>query len=141
MPIGWRVYYGRTVGDRPAVGPTNKEAEKIEWEGRVFWRFGSDQGTPWEAPRTGVLFIAQLDPARDWEWLSTNSAFYYEEAVRGWGVAKEATMHQHMMRAHHPLILYGQMVTKDDFSSMIRFVMHDSPNQQKARWLRDVDAI
>lgn len=76
--------------------------------------FCSQDGSPWEAPRDGVLHIAQCLDAKDNDWcfLLGHDQYYYEEDRGGWCEAREiTTVMQHLLRARHPCVIFGVMLS------------------------------
>lgn len=116
----WRVYYGN--------GET----------------FTSDQGGAHDAPRTDVQIIAQQDQSMGWELLSSSDYYYYEEDRRNWYIADVFTIFDHLIRAKYPVILFGRMISDDEFTEITKRVLDDLPTPKTAwrrgmpGWLRGV---
>ena len=111
--LKWRIYYG---------------------DGSYF---DSVQGTPWEAPRTNVQVIIQEDDRLGWEILSGNNEFYYGE--RGWYGANGFTFYDHLIRAKYPLIVFGRMLSNEEYAAIEKRVLDDmkSEGKPKTAWRRN----
>ena len=92
--------------------------------GRVFT---SEDGTPWDAPRTGVQIIVQEHDRVGWEILNSADEYYYEADKRGWYEAKGFTFYEHLIRAKRPLIVFGRMVSNAEYSALLTQVKADLP--------------
>ena len=75
---------------------------------RIYYDDGSvftDQdGSPWDAPRTGVQAIAQPNDRVGWYILHSADAYYFEASREGWSKADEYTKWDHLCRARYPLL-------------------------------------
>lgn len=113
----------------------------------MFWRiyyedgstFSSEQGSPFDAPRTGVQVIVHEDG--DGLSLMSQSDFYYWEPERsdwGWSYCDQYTLVLHLQRAKRPLILFGSMVTLGQFTEIEKRALSDV-GALKVVWRRGVD--
>lgn len=76
--------------------------------------FCSADGSPWEAPRTGVQIIAQSKDQKDSDWYQINQFdnYYYEEDRGGWCEARDMmTVMLHLQRAKYPCVIFGSMLS------------------------------
>lgn len=84
-------------------------------DGRTF----SDQdGTPWDAPRVGVVAIVHADPRVGWQIVAGNDYYYWEPHVGGWRNSDQFGMYDHMVRTRQPLVLFGRMVTDEAYAKL-----------------------
>jgi hypothetical protein len=88
-------------------------------------RFTDEDGTPYDAPRTGVQIIAQKDTSMGWELVSESDLFYYEESRRGFYGCNPtgSTLFDHLWRAKYPLVFAGRMVTEEEFRAIVLRVL------------------
>jgi hypothetical protein len=107
----WRVYYG---------------------DGSVYT---SEDGSALEAPRVNVQVIAQEDPSMGWELLSEADYYYFEPETRNWYIADLFTVWDVLIRSRQPLIMFGRMVTEDEFREIVLRVLDDLPTP-KTGWRR-----
>lgn len=98
-------------------------------------RFTDEDGSAFEAPRTGVQIIAQADPSMGWELVSSADYYYFEPDRRGWYVADLFTVWDVLIRAPRPLILFGRMVSEDEFRAITLRVLDELPTPKTA-WRR-----
>lgn len=90
--------------------------------------FTSADGTPWDAPRRSVQSIAVSRDAevRDWYNINMFDYFYWEEytkdgqPVGGWQGGDGFTMYDHLLRAKHPCVLFGRMLSDAGWKSLHR---------------------
>ena len=97
----WRIYYG---------------------DGSVFT---SEDGTPWDAPRTNVQVIVQEHGRVGWQVLNSADEYYFEEDTRGWYEARGFT--DHLLRAKHPLVVFGRMMNNDEYVALLARAKEDLP--------------
>lgn len=84
--------------------------------------FTDKQGSPCDAPRTGVQVIVQSHPSAGYEIVQGGDFFYYEEDRRGWWYGDIFTAMDHLMRATRQCLLFGRMVPDDQFAQLIKRV-------------------
>lgn len=101
--------------------------------------FSSDDGSPFEAPRTGVQVIAYRDG--DGVSLLSQADYYYYEPERadgGWWHCSPEGMTLHLIRARRPLIVFGSMIKLDKFTEIeVRAIKDIGPLKKK--WRRGMD--
>ena len=82
---------------------------------RIFYGDGSEfcnaDGEPWDAPRMNVQAIAVSDDDVGWFLNCGEDYFYFEQERGGWQCGDIHTMHDHLLRARRPLVLFGRMMT------------------------------
>lgn len=103
--------------------------------------FSSDDGSPWDAPRTGVEVI--VHPEGNGLSLMSQSDYYYYEPDRasqwgGWGYCDQFGLILHLQRAKQPLILFGAMVSDSQFSEIEKKALADI-GLSKQTWRRGQD--
>lgn len=98
-------------------------------------RFTDEDGTEFDAPRTGVQIIVQKNSSMGWELVSQADYYYYEPETRGWYVAEMFTIWDVLIRSKRPLIMFGRMVTDDVFRKIVLRVLDELPSP-KTGWLR-----
>jgi hypothetical protein len=89
--------------------------------------FTSADGTPWDAPRRSVQSIASIkDCGTDWYNINMFDYFYWEEwtindqPVGGWQGGDGFTMYDHLLRAKHPCVLFGRMLSDAGWKALHR---------------------
>lgn len=97
--------------------------------------FTDKDGTPWDAPRQNVQAIAQKDDRVGWRLISGKDFFIYEEAVGGW--RETDFIHDHLLRAKTPLVLYGRQMTDEAWFSLFRKITTELGPKQG--WLMTED--
>jgi hypothetical protein len=73
---------------------------------------------PWNAPRRNVLAIASVrDEGRPdessglrYDLLYGSEYYYFEYSLGGWRQCDIFTLWEHLMRATHPLVIFGKMM-------------------------------
>ena len=103
--------------------------------------FSSDDGTPWEAPRTGVEVIVHSEG--NGLSMMSQSDYYYFEPERapqwgGWGYCDQYGLILHMQRAKQPLILFGAMIPDAGFSQIEKRALAYI-SEAKQAWRRGQD--
>ena len=114
----WRIYYGD--------GST----------------FSDEDGSPFDAPRTGVQVIAYTNPSTGKiDRLSQADFYYYEPECTDWGWwhCGPETMTLHLIRAKRPLILFGEMLPTRHFTEIEKKAIADIPTGMKGVWRRNMD--
>ena len=81
----------------------------------IFYTDGSTftctDGEPWDAPRRSVQSIASVkDRGDDWYNVNQHDYYYWEAENGGWNEADMFTVFDHLIRAKHPLVLFGRML-------------------------------
>jgi hypothetical protein len=97
--------------------------------------FSSEDGAPHEAPRTGVQVIV-TDGSGD-PCIISNAQYYYFEPDRcdhGWFHADYWDVALHLQRAKYPLILFGEVTFKENFTKIEQKALSDVKN--KKHWWR-----
>jgi len=92
--------------------------------------FSSDEGTPFDAPRTGVIVIVQTNKQVGWELVHAYDYFYYEEKVGGWRASDQFGMYDHMIRCKTPLVLFGRMLDDATYYSMLNRIREEFGDKQ-----------
>ena len=107
----------------------------MKW--RIYYADGSvytsEECTPWDVPRTGVVAIAQEHDRAGWEIVDSSDQFYYEADRRGWYHCTGWTFYDHLIRAKHPLIIFGVMLSNAEFESRMAAIREDLPTPKTAR--------
>jgi len=92
----------------------------------MWWRiyydageFASEDGGPFEAPRTGVVAIAQQDDAVGYRIIHSQDYYYWEPELDGWHNTDLIGTCDHLMRAKAPLVLFGRMVSTADYAKTL----------------------
>jgi hypothetical protein len=80
--------------------------------------FSSTEGTPWDAPRVGIIVIVQKNDRSGWEMVNGDDYYYYEPRVGGWRNTTQFGMYDHLIRCKTPLVLFGRMVNDETYSKM-----------------------
>lgn len=100
--------------------------------------FSSEDGSPFDAPRTGVQVIAYEDQLGRY-WLMSQADYYYYEPGRpewGWWHADMWAIFDHLQRAKQPLVLFGRMMTFDNFTDIEKRALAELPGK-KHGWRRN----
>lgn len=92
----------------------------------MWWRvyydsgeFSSEDGGPFDAPRTGVLAVAREDPWVGYRIISGEDYYYYEPDRDGWQCTDIIGMADHLQRAKAPLVLFGRTVTAGQYKNLL----------------------
>lgn len=104
--------------------------------------YSSEDGAPFDAPRTGVQVIAYRNPLTGKIDRLSQADFYYYEPERcdwGWWHCGPVGMTLHLQRAKRPLILFGSMVPTALFDAVERRALTDIPDGDKGVWRRGMD--
>ena len=103
---------------------------------RIYYADGSvftdADGTPWDAPRTGVQAIAQPNERVGWSILHSADSYYWEEEYT-WNKADEYTKWDHLIRAKYPLLIFGRMMGWDAYQEVLKRVKADLPTPKTGR--------
>ena len=101
--------------------------------------YASEDGSAFDAPRTGVQVIAYTDVG-GWSLLSQADFYYYEPECTDWGWwhCGPVGMTLHLQRAKRPLILFGSMVPTDSFTEIEKKALDDI-GMLKRKWRRGMD--
>ena len=94
IPSWWKIYYDRD-------------------------EFGSELGSPFDAPRTGVVAIAQDDPWVGYQIVHSQDYYYWEPEIGGWFNTDLIGACDHLQRAKQPLVLFGRMVSIEDYEKIL----------------------
>lgn len=110
---------------------------------RIFYEDGStfsdEDGSPFEAPRTGVQAIVYSDV--DGLSMLSQSDYYYYEPERcdwGWWHCSPHGMTLHLQRAMRPLVLFGSMIPTDNYNEVEKAAL-EFMGAEKKRWRRGMD--
>lgn len=95
--------------------------------------FTSEQGTPWDAPRTGVIAIVHTNAQVGWEIVHAYDYFYYEEKVGGWRASDQFGMYDHLIRCKNPLILFGRMTDDESYHFLLKRIREEMGD--KSGWI------
>ena len=88
----------------------------------IFYEDGSTfccaDGSPWEAPRTGVQIIVQSKDEKDSDWYQINQFdyYYYEKDRGGWCEARDMMLH--LLRAEYPCVIFGSMLSNRAWAAL-----------------------
>lgn len=77
--------------------------------------FTSFDGTPWEAPRTGVMIIAEANDHIGWKLSHGLDYFYYEPERGGFATCDQYGSYDHLIRAKQPCLLFGRMMSTPEW--------------------------
>lgn len=81
--------------------------------------FSDTDGSPWDAPRTGVVVIARSDPEVGYRLIHGEDYYYYEPDRDGWQCSDLIGMADHLMRASRPLVLFGRTVPTEEYRRVL----------------------
>jgi len=87
--------------------------------------FTSEDGSPWDAPRQDVQIIVQEDDAAGWRIVHSKDYYYFEEERGGWNGGDTFAMFDHMLRAKSPCLLFGRMLSDEDWKALFSRVKTD----------------
>jgi hypothetical protein len=98
----------------------------------VWWRiyyeggkvFTSADGSPFDAPRVGVLAIVQ-EKDGSWESVNGRDHFYWEPERGGWMTTEYFGAIDHLMRAPRQCLLFGRQVSDDEYRKTLERVHLD----------------
>ena len=98
----------------------------------MWWRvytsdgvFTSDDGSPWDAPRQDVQVIVQQDDAAGYRLIHSKDYFYWEEDRGGWNGGDTFAMFDHLLRAKHPCVIFGRMLSDEAWRELFHRVKAD----------------
>lgn len=102
--------------------------------------FSSEQGSPFDAPRTGVEVIVHEEIGGGFSLLSGADFYYWEPEASNWGwmYADQFSLVLHLQRAKAPLVLFGEMIRHEQFTEMEKRALADVGKLKKA-WRRKQD--
>lgn len=100
--------------------------------------FDSTLGEPWEAPKVGVIVIAQQHKEVGYELIDGANFYYYEAERRGFYGGSEFTIFDHLMRAKRQCVFFGRMVTDKEYNAIVDRADKELPEKKSAwrRWER-----
>ena len=104
---------------------------------RIFYdsgEFSSDDGSPFEAPRAGVVAIVQQDDWVGYQIVHSHDYYYWEPELDGWHNSDLIGAVDHLQRAKAPLVLFGRMVSSKDYRSTLDRIRERYGDKQG--WLR-----
>lgn len=84
--------------------------------------FSNDDGSPWDAPRVGVVLVVQSDERAGWVVACGDDYFYWEPGVGGWRNTSQFGFFDHLIRCKAPLALFGRMVSDEKYAEIRRQV-------------------
>ena len=87
--------------------------------------FSSNDGSPWDAPRVGVVLIVQEDERAGWVMACGDDYYYFEPDVGGWRNTSQFGFYDHLIRAKTPCALFGRMVDDATYAEMRRRVAEE----------------
>jgi hypothetical protein len=93
--------------------------------------FSSADGSPFDAPRTGVVAIAQEDPACGYRILHSQDYYYWEPGLDGWHNTDLIGTVDHLVRCRQPLVLFGRMISTDEYQATLRRI-HERHGPKKS---------
>lgn len=77
--------------------------------------FGSDDGTPFDAPSAGVVIVAQRLPGQDRELMHGKDYFYWREDI-GWNGCDLGGLWDYLLLSRGPkAVLAGRSIRTDAF--------------------------
>lgn len=107
------------------------------WWWRIYYADGSTfsnaQGTPFDAPRLGVVAIVQEDADVGYVIHHALDYFYWEPEVGGWCNTDLLGAMDHLVRAKQPLLLMGRMMAKRAYYDLLGKIATDCG--PKTTWL------
>jgi hypothetical protein len=103
--------------------------------------FSSEDGDPWDAPRTGVEVI--VHPDGNGLSMMSQSDYYVYEPERagqwgGWNYTDHFGLVLYLQRAKKPLVLFGAMVLDSQFSEIEKRALADIRGAKQS-WRRGQD--
>lgn len=105
------------------VGSSPTKWWRIYYESSIF---SSDDGSPFEAPRTGVQFIVQ-EKDGDYTIVHARDHYYWEPERGGWCSSDIFGAIDHLMRAKRQCLLFGRQMSDEDYREVHRRVLNDLP--------------
>ena len=87
--------------------------------------FCSSDGTPWQAPRRDVQCVASSKDEKDSDFylIQQIDYFYYEPNHGGWNDCTDLfSLHDHLLRADYPLVIFGRMLSDAQWKETFRAV-------------------
>ena len=101
---------------------------------RIYYADGSSfsnaQGTPFEAPRQGVVAIAQEDENTGYVIHHALDYFYWEPEIGGWANTDLIGAFDHLVRAKQPLLLIGRMMARKAYYDLLQSIARDCGPKQ-----------
>lgn len=97
----------------------------------MWWRvyyssgvFTSDDGTPYDAPRTDVQVVVQ-EKDGDYTLVHGRDYFYFEADRGGWACCDLFGAFDHLIRAERQCLLIGRMLSDDEWRKLFARVKAD----------------
>ena len=81
--------------------------------------YSNEDGSPWDAPRLGVVVIAVENDQVGWLPIHGEDYYYWEEDRDGWNATDILGMRDHLERAHRPLVLFGRQVKLSEYRATL----------------------
>ena len=81
--------------------------------------FSSEDGSPRDAPRTGVVAIIQSDEWVGYQIVHAQDYYYYEPGIGGWFCSDLIGAHDHLVRCREPLVLFGRMIDAKEYRALL----------------------
>jgi hypothetical protein len=110
----------------------SEAAKSPEWW-RIYYdagEYGSEDGGPFDAPRTGVVAIAQQDAWVGYQIVHSQDYYYWEPRLGGWFCTDLIGACDHLQRAAAPLVLFGRMVSAESYRATLeRIHQRHGPKQ------------
>ena len=78
--------------------------------------FSSDEGSPFDAPRQGVMLIVQRDDFIGYRIEHGKDYFYYEPTRGGFNGCDMFGVYDHLIRSEKPLVFFGRMMSDAEWS-------------------------
>jgi len=101
---------------------------------RIYYEDGSvftdTDGTAWDAPRLAVQMAVQQDDRVGYKYVSGEDFFYWEPERGGWVSTAQWGMHDHLIRAKRPCVLFGRNMDDAAWSALHRRVKDEMGDKQ-----------
>lgn len=96
---------------------------------RVYYTDGSvftdKDGSPDDAPRSGVGVIVQERSHGDYELVHGKDYYYFEPVVGGWHSTDIFGAFDHLLRAKRQCLLFGRMMSDPEWGALFRRVKNE----------------
>lgn len=96
--------------------------------------FSSEQGSPREAPRTGVIAIVQQDDWVGYQIVHSQDYYYHEPDLGGWFCSDLIGACDHLVRCREPLVLFGRMISGPAYLALLERIRRECGDKQG--WLQ-----
>lgn len=92
--------------------------------------FSNAQGDPRDAPRVGVIAVAQEDAEVGYRIVHAHDYYYWEPAVDGWCCSDLLGAFDHLVRCREPLVLMGRMIATPAYRALLRRMREELGEKQ-----------